>query len=143
MWIIINVKMTRIDWIRPQKISKLTSILIREWPQSVKHVYIYNHLILSRACDRDEIKKNTNRWTVVIILWVVPGKILQIVILRKKSCFKKVHLSQKINSEFHNKLVLCDIVGTFLTGGHVGAFLHRCLWTRLPPPLRYFLIFIS
>ena len=66
---------------------------------------------------------------------------------------KKVRLSQKINSDFHNIRVLCDMFGTILTGGclfmagnnktfsHVGALLHGCLWTRLstPPPLVIFL----
>ena len=102
--------------------------------------------------------KISNQWTVMIISRVfLMGKFFNLP-SKLDFIFFKVRLSQKINQDFHNKWVLCDMVGTILTGGcscmagnsktcsHVDAFIHRCLWSRLstplPPPPTIF-IFLS
>ena len=135
--------MTWIDWRKDD---------IRKWLQE-EQGNIYYHLILSRACDGEEMKKYKSIDSYDILpIWVVPvGKFFnspsKIEFFEIKN---KVRLSQKINSDFRNKWVFCDMVGTTLTGGyscmpgnsktcsHVRALLHRCLKTRLstpPPPL--------
>ena len=65
IWIIINLKMTWIDWFRHQKICQERKDDIREWPQ-VEHGNIYNHWILSRAWRRrnEKIQIDGQLWFV-------------------------------------------------------------------------------
>ena len=124
-------------------------ILICEWAQ-VEYGGIYNHLILSPACDGKEMKKYKSIDSYDYFKWF---RWENSSILHKKGCFKikqkMVHLSQKLNSGFHNSiyaiyaysvtwLARFKLVGIHAWRGtvcsHVGALLHRCLQTMLSTP---------
>lgn len=55
---------------------------IREWPQ-LEYGDIYNYMVLSRACDGEEMK-NYNHWTATIILKaVLSGKFFILLLTRE------------------------------------------------------------
>lgn len=109
---------------------------IREWPQ-VEYGDIYNYLILSRACDGEEMKNYKSLDSYNYFKSGSVGKILHFAIKDRAVLKSEVRPSQKVNSDFHNAWVLCDMVGTILTGGcscmagnsktcsHVGALLWK------------------
>lgn len=109
---------------------------IREWPQ-VEYGDIYNHLILSRACDGEKMKNYKSLDSYNYFKSGSVGKILHFIIHNTVILKSEVRPSQKINSEFHNAWVFCDMIGTILNGGcscmagnsktcsHVGALLWK------------------